>query len=210
MSPPAAREQPRPRLCHFSAAAPRGPPRHALPPLEPATGGRRVDPHRRRLPSSLRPVLPSIQEHVGQRIPYFMRCPKHTHVVPPIDDRSRAPKDPVHGPSESRPDRLHPRSQRLLPRRLHDRVHMVRLHRVVHHAKQTALTCLRERALKGPDEAARPQGRHVSADAHDHMRRTPRLHAGTPHVMNDPLSPSGPTSSTAVPTRSRSSGCSRQ
>ena len=136
----------------------------ALPAVEPPRGrrdvehgprGRAHDP-RHVLPAppqALRPVAPSVQQHVAQRVPHLGRRPEHVEVVAVAEHRPAPLQRPVHGAREARGDRLHPSPERLRPVRLHEQMDVIVLDRVVDEPERPPVARLPERAL--PSKASR-------------------------------------------------------
>ncbi len=155
----------------------------ALPAIEPAPRGRSVDPDRRGLPVTLPPVLPRIQEHIRECMPYLARGLQRVQMVSTVKNRPPAPVDPVHGSREPSRDRLHAPPQGLLSSRFDDQVSMRPLERVVHHSKLPALARIPERPSELPDEPAFSQRGHATPDAKRDVTRVVSSNRLPPDVV---------------------------
>ena len=128
MPPPPHRPQPGPRPANRRLH-----PRHRRPRPKP------LEPRRRRAriqrPPIPWPVLPKIHQYVDQPVPNLPRRPQSPRMVPIPPDRPRSPQRAVDRPRQ--PNRQPAGPPREPPRigALHDEMHVICLHREVHHTK---------------------------------------------------------------------------
>jgi hypothetical protein len=102
-------------------------------------------------------MLAGIQEDVAKRVVHLFRGWKEAVMISLGEDSPGAARDAIDGPSESRPDRFHPATERVLIARFHDEMRVVALQRVLHEPKSRPLAPGREAALDFAHDARVPE-----------------------------------------------------
>ena len=129
--------------------------------------------------------MPSgIEEDVGESRSNFARRLQDAEVVTAIQNGPSAAKHAIDGPRKPRPDRLHPPPERLLPRRLHDQVHVIPLHRVVHDPELPPLTPLSQGPPQLLHEPLAAKHRHIGPHTQGHVRRMIPPHRRPSQVLH--------------------------
>jgi hypothetical protein len=123
-------------------------------------------------------MLAHVREHVRERIPDLARRPQDPKVIPIAQHGTVQPKGGVHQPREASTKRLHPAPELIGTVRFDHEVRVIRLDRILDHAKVASDVQRPKRAFELPHEAALAQRRKSDSNLQRHERRVSSRKSG--------------------------------
>jgi len=145
-------------------------------------------------------MMPSVQQHVPERIPNLCWGLQHPKVIAVCQDRADATEDAIDRTPEPRPDGLHPASQRRRIGGFDQQVRVIRLQRVVDDPEVVSFAQLRNTALEGRNEPGRAERGHVGANPERDVGGVTGGEALTRDVRDSSPLTRGPSTRTTAPT----------